>query len=196
VPPGILAKDILPKLKQDPGYLKKKNMNVIDRDGHVVDPASLDFSSYTARNFPYQIRQEPGPTNALGRVKFIFPNPHFVFLHDTPSRSLFDRTTRTFSSGCIRTENPLDLAELLLEDPRKWNQETIARVLDNGAPKTVFLPEPLPVLILYWTVSVVDAAAPTFYPDVYGRDPAVLEALDADFEFRVPAELKAKLGGE
>ena len=84
----------------------------------------------------------------------IFPNPHYVFLHDTPSRQLFDREERTFSSGCIRVENPFDLAELLLGEPAKWNQDSMRGVIESGETKTVFLPEPLPVYLLYWTVDL------------------------------------------
>ena len=112
VPPGILTKDILPAIQKDIGYLARKNMDLIDRDGKKVDPASVDWSQYRAGRLPpYQFVQRPGPTNALGRVKFIFPNSHFVFLHDTPSKALFERTERTFSSGCIRVENPFVFAE-------------------------------------------------------------------------------------
>jgi murein L,D-transpeptidase YcbB/YkuD len=194
VPPGILSKDILPKLKKDPGYLAAKNMSVIDSDGKVVDPATLDFSSYSARSFPYQIRQEPGPWNALGRVKFIFPNPHFVFLHDTPSKALFERLDRSFSSGCIRTENPLELAELLLDDPEKWNQEAIQAVLDAKQTRTVYLPEPIPVLLLYWTVFPEDDWQLRFLGDIYKRDGRILEALDGEFKFSLPQDLRESLG--
>jgi murein L,D-transpeptidase YcbB/YkuD len=182
VPPGILRKDVLPAVRKDPGYLKKKNMNVIDGDGRVVDPGSIDWSS---GRFPYQIRQEPGTNNALGRVKFIFPNKYFVFLHDTPSRGLFDREQRTFSSGCIRVEHPLELAELLLDDSTKWNAESIAKVLESGKTQTVMLAEPLTVLLLYWTIQVDQATGDLhFLRDPYDRDGQILEGLDGDFIFR------------
>ncbi len=186
VPPGILSKDILPRLKRDPGYLAEKNMDVVNRDGKVVDPATIDFSKYTGRNFPYQLVQRPGSTNALGRVKFIFPNHHFVFLHDTPSKTLFDRTERTFSSGCIRIENPFELAELLLNDPEQWNQESIQTVLDSEKPKTVFLKKPLTVMLLYGTVGVEEDGVIGFYNDVYKRDARILKALAGDFEYHIP----------
>ncbi len=112
VPPTILRKDVLPKMAKDPSYLADHNMDVVDKSGRAVDPKSVDWKRYPAATFPYIIRQRPGPTNSLGLVKFIFPNPHFVFLHDTPSRDLFEKTDRSFSSGCIRIENPLDLAEI------------------------------------------------------------------------------------
>ena len=148
IPPGILEKDTLPAVKRDPEYLTKRNINAIDRNGNVVDQASIDWSKYSAGDLPYTLRQEPGPNNALGRIKFIFPNPYFVYLHDTPARALFDHTDRAFSSGCIRVEKPLELAELLLNDPEKWNREEIKKAIDSGKTRTVFLPEPVPVLLL------------------------------------------------
>ena len=140
-------------------------------------------------------RQGPGPGNALGRVKFIFPNDHFVFLHDTPSRGLFDRADRMFSSGCIRVEHPLELAELLLRDPEEWNEQSIAAVLESGKPTTVFLDEPLPVLLMYWTVDVTQPDRVVFYRDVYQRDAAVLEGLEEDFRVSLPQDVDEYLPG-
>jgi murein L,D-transpeptidase YcbB/YkuD len=192
VPPGILRKDILPRVLEDPAYLATKNMDLIDRDGNKVDPASVDWSRYGAGRLPpYQFVQRPGPTNALGRVKFIFPNSHFVFLHDTPSKSLFERTERSFSSGCIRVENPFEFAELLLDDPAKWNADTIQQMLDSEKPRTVFLKEPMTVMLLYSTVGVADEEVVRFYNDIYQRDARVLEPLDGDFEFSLPADAPA-----
>ena len=164
-------------------------MDLIDRDGNKVDPASVDWSRYgRGRLPPFQFVQRPGPTNALGRVKFIFPNSHFVFLHDTPSKSLFGRTERMFSSGCIRVEHPFEFAELLLDDAQKWNQESIQALLDSEKPRTVFLEEPLTVMLLYGTVGIRDDNAVRFYADIYERDGRVLESLDSDFEFQVPVD--------
>ena len=184
IPPGILKKDTLPAVKRDPDYLTKRNINAIDRNGNVVDQASIDWSKYSAGNLPYTLRQEPGPNNALGQIKFIFPNPHFVYLHDTPSRSLFDQTDRAFSSGCIRVEKPFELAELLLNDPEKWNREEIRKAIESGKTRTVFLPEPIPVLLLYWTVAILPSGEVHFKKDIYGRDEAVLEGLNGEFTFR------------
>jgi len=189
VPPGILAKDILPQVLKDPAYLATKNMDLVDRDGSIVDPATVDWSKYgSGRSPPYQFVQRPGPTNALGRVKFIFPNSHFVFLHDTPSKSLFERTERSFSSGCIRVENPFEFAELLLDDPQKWNPGTIQQLLDSEKPQTVFLNEPMTVMLLYSTVGLADEGVVRFYNDIYQRDARVLKPLDGDFEFSLPAD--------
>jgi len=185
VPPGILANDILPAVQKDIGYLAKKNMDLIDRDGKKVDPASVDWSQYRAGRLPpFQFVQRPGPTNALGRVKFIFPNSHFVFLHDTPSKALFDRTERTFSSGCIRVENPFVFAELLLNNPGKWNSDSIQKLLDSEKPQNVFLDEPLTVMLLYGTVGLSDMRLVRFYRDIYQRDARVLDSLNAAFEVR------------
>jgi murein L,D-transpeptidase YcbB/YkuD len=184
VPPGIIRNETLPRLKEDPGYLAEHHMKLLDRDGSVVDPHTVDFSQYSGGNFPYIVRQDPGPWNALGEVKFIFPNEHFVFLHDTPSRSLFDREVRAFSHGCIRVENPLELAEVLLRHQEGWDREQIDRTLASDQIKTVYLDTPLPVLLLYWTAWVSPEGRLTFYPDVYERDGAVLAGLEQDFQFR------------
>ncbi len=188
VPPGILRNDILPRLKQDPGYVVNKNISVIDRDGRKVDPFSVDWSKYS-RGVPYTLRQEPGPNNALGRIKFIFPNEHFVFLHDTPSRSLFDRSERAFSSGCIRIDKPLELAELLLRDPDKWSQEDLQGVLDSRRTQRVNLKPREPVLILYLTASLDLDGSIRFAKDIYGRDAELLAALNGPVRLQPPGSV-------
>jgi murein L,D-transpeptidase YcbB/YkuD len=115
VPYSIATKETLPKLKADPQYLQKHNMTLL-KGSKVVDPASVDFNNYSRKNFPFTIRQEPGSNNALGQVKFIFPNKHSVYLHDTPSKSYFQKTERAFSHGCVRVHNPLVLAEKILKN--------------------------------------------------------------------------------
>jgi len=185
VPPTILAKDILPKIRKDPGYLKKKNMRVIDRKGNTIDATSIDWANTTRRNFPYMIRQDPGPKNALGRIKFMFPNKHAVYLHDTPYQSGFERTERAFSSGCIRVQKPIELAEILLNDPDKWSQEEIRKAIDSKVTITVKLEKQLPVFLLYWTVNSDDGIF-YFKPDVYSRDAGILAALNGKFEFDAP----------
>jgi len=196
VPPGILRKDILPKVKKDPGYLAAKNISVLDRQGNKVDPASIDWPSLSSRNFPYVLRQEPGPTNALGRVKFIFPNKHFVFLHDTPHRGGFAKETRTFSSGCIRVEKPFELAGLVLDDPKNWSPDKIREVVDSEKIRTVYLNEPMAVYLAYWTAAVGDSGSVNFRRDVYDRDSAVLAGLEAEFSMagRVKRKFQEQLG--
>ena len=184
VPPGILAKDILPAVKEDPNYLKDRNIAVIDRNGNVVNQGTIDWSKYSGRNFPYQLRQEPGPNNALGLIKIMFPNDHLVYIHDTPSKSLFERTDRAFSSGCIRTEKPFELAEILLDDPEKWNQESFKRVIETRKTRTVMLPKHVPVLLFYWTIDPEPDGSVRFKRDPYKRDAEVLKGLNGEFKFR------------
>jgi L,D-transpeptidase YcbB len=182
VPPGILRNDLLPEIRLDPALIARRNMVVLDTAGREVDPASV---AWNAPSFPYMVRQQPGPDNALGRVKFMFPNPHHVYMHDTPARELFDRTDRTFSSGCIRLENPLELAELLLAATGRWGRAAIDAAIATGQTRTVTLPRPLTVLLVYST-AVPENGELYFVPDVYARDARVLAALDAEFEFVPP----------
>ena len=179
IPPGILVKDKLPILKKDPGYLKRNHIRVIDSKGREVDPYSVNWKAYgSGRLPPYQLRQDPGDDNALGLVKIMFPNRYSVYLHDTPTKALFDRDERTFSSGCIRVQKAFELAELVLNDPVHWNSAAIADVVAAKATKTVNLATPVPVLILYWTAQPTTDGRVIFQNDVYGRDPPTLAALD------------------
>ena len=180
VPPTILKKDILPKIRKNPNYLSKMKISVIDRKGSIIDPYTVDWSQYK-KTAPYTFRQEPGPHNALGRMKFIFPNKHFIYLHDTPSRSLFTRKERAFSSGCIRVKQKMELAELLLDDPDKWNRESIQQLLDTNETRRVNLPKPKTVMLVYVTVWFDENDELIFKRDVYDRDPAVLEGLKEEF---------------
>ena len=182
IPPTILVKDKLPIIKRDPGYLKRNSIRVIDARGREVDPYSVDWSQYGAGRLPpYQLRQDPGEDNALGLVKIMFPNPYMVYLHDTPTKSLFDRDERTFSSGCIRVEKAFELAELVLGDPARWNQQTMTEIVATRKMQTVNLARPVPVLILYWTAQPRPDGQVIFRNDIYGRDAPTLAALDAPF---------------
>jgi murein L,D-transpeptidase YcbB/YkuD len=190
VPPTILRNDSLPAIRRDRGYLEKQRMDVVDSSGRVVDPATIDWANVTPRTFPYMLRQRPGPTNALGRIKFMFPNEHFVFLHDTPSRDLFNRDERAFSSGCIRVEHPLELAEILLRPDPRWTLDNLQKAVDSEKTQTVSLSQPLPVLIMYLTaVAFDDGREFTFFRDIYDRDAAVLRALNAGFVYSPPEGL-------
>ena len=180
VPAGILNKDILPGLRRGEPVLQRKGLKVYDKNGRVVNPSTVRWPS-SAKNLPYTIRQEPGPKNALGVVKLMFPNKHSVYLHDTPSKDLFEHDRRTFSSGCIRVERPLELAERVLRDPARWSPGPIRAAVDTGKMRNVTLDEPIPVLLLYWTVSIDDQGLVRFSDDVYDRDAPVLRALDAPY---------------
>jgi murein L,D-transpeptidase YcbB/YkuD len=182
IPPGILVKDKLPVIKRDPGYLKRNNIRVIDSAGREVDPHSVDWSRYSGGRLPpYQLRQDPGDDNALGLVKIMFPNPYLVYLHDTPSKSLFDKDERTFSSGCIRVQKAFELAELVLNDPERWNRAALDAAVATKKTQTVNLARPVPVLILYWTAQPRADGQVIFRNDVYGRDAATLAALNGTF---------------
>lgn len=177
VPPGILRRDVLPRLKEDAvGYLASKEMDLLTMQGQVVDPATVDWANL-AGSFPYMVRQRPGPHNALGMIKFIFPNPQFIFLHDTPSRELFNRSARNFSSGCIRIEDPFKLAELVMDNPEIWNSQTFDDVLASRKTRVIHLDEPLAVYLMYWTAMALADGTVQFFDDVYGRDKVVLDGL-------------------
>jgi murein L,D-transpeptidase YcbB/YkuD len=184
VPPGILANDILPAQKRDRSTLAKKGLEVLDARGNPVAADSIDWENARASRFPYMLRQAPGPSNALGRVKFMFPNDHAVYLHDTPSKSLFEKDERAFSSGCIRVHDPLRLAEILLEGQKGWSRAEIDRTIAAGATRSVTLATPVPVWPTYWTAWVDADGVVQFRRDLYGRDAKVLSGLGAPFSIR------------
>jgi murein L,D-transpeptidase YcbB/YkuD len=181
VPPTILNEDILPKLARDPGMLARDHMKVLDRAGNEVDPTSVDWAQYAERTPTYQIVQAPGDGNPLGRLKFMFPNGHDVYLHDTPARELFDKSERAFSSGCIRVQHPLALALLLLDDPQRWNEQALAEAIGTGETRSIFVRRKVPVLLLYWTAVAEENGTVEFHTDLYGRDAPVLKGLEAPF---------------
>ncbi|MBI3245371.1 MAG: L,D-transpeptidase family protein [Deltaproteobacteria bacterium] len=173
VPKSIAEEELFPLSRKDPKYFAKNKFTVRKvavGEKLIPDPNATDGSLIATTVYQYRLRQEPGPKNALGRVKFIFPNAHGVYLHDTPSKALFDRAVRTFSHGCIRVERPIDLAEHLLHDSAKWTRDDIQTTLDRLKEKTVWLPEPVPVYIQYWTAWVDRDGIMQFRNDIYGYD--------------------------
>jgi murein L,D-transpeptidase YcbB/YkuD len=165
--PATIAKDeTLPSALRDPSFLQRTKMEVLDDKGQVVDPGSIDLD----RAADYRFRQRPGKGNALGLVKFMFPNEFNVYLHDTPTDSLFARATRSFSHGCVRVEQPQVLAEYLLKDRPEWTRDTIVEAMHAGEERTVKLRDPVPVYIGYWTVDITPDGKAAFLPDVYGLD--------------------------
>ncbi|MGZ8237313.1 MAG: L,D-transpeptidase family protein [Methylobacter sp.] len=178
VPYSIIKNEILPKLIQNGNYLEKENMEMVSvlRDG--AKPAGLNIETMNLlKEGKLRIRQRPGRKNALGRVKFIFPNKEDVYLHDTPANALFSKSRRDFSHGCVRVENPQKLAEFALKNQDNWNPETIQ--LAMSAPKTqrVILKKPIPVLFFYTTAFFDQFDNLEFYLDIYGHDAVLLEAL-------------------
>lgn len=177
VPHKLAVQDKLPDIKKDPEYLSRMGFTLYNiGTSDVVDPLTVDWHSLKGKRFPFRMVQEPGPMNALGQVKFMFPNPYDVYLHDTPSRDLFKKSERAFSSGCIRVSDPLELAEVLLQS-KGWNANRIASVLDSGKTTTVFLDKPMPVHIEYWTAWVDGEDKLHFRKDIYGRDAPLWQAL-------------------
>ncbi len=181
VPRSITVKEMIPKIKKDHNYLSDRNMVLLNSSGEIVPMSSVDFSAISSNNFPYTIRQEPGPGNALGEVKFIFPNKYAVYLHDTPSKYLFSKATRSFSHGCIRTQNPIALAEAILEGS-KWDKQKIQETLDSKLTTRAYLDKPMDVLLLYWTAGLYKQESTFFFPDVYERDQAILKKINHDVE--------------
>ena len=176
VPRSIVTKEYLPQLQRNPYAVS--HLRVTDSRGRVVNRGSVNFNAYSARSFPFAMSQPSGPRNALGRVKFMFPNKHNIYLHDTPAKALFEREVRAFSHGCIRLNDPFDFAYTVLarqtEDPIKFFHTR----LESGREARVDLDQTIPVHIVYRTV-FTDARGKAHYRrDVYGRDAAILRALE------------------
>jgi len=185
VPHSIAAKDKLPDFRRDPSLVSKLGYEVFrgwGADATPIDPSTIDWNAVSASSFPYRLRQRPGPQNALGQVKFMFPNAHSIYLHDTPSRALFGEAERNFSSGCIRVEHPLDLAAVLLRHNEGWTRERIESTVGSNTEKTVVLPQKVPVHLLYWTAWATADGPVHFRRDVYDRDEAVHSALAAPLD--------------
>jgi murein L,D-transpeptidase YcbB/YkuD len=174
VPRNLAVQDILPQIQSDTTYLARQRMRVFrhSESGGLeeIDPSTVDWAQVTAENFVFQLRQDPGPSNALGRVKFMFPNRFNVYLHDTPTRTLFERSARDFSSGCIRIEKPIELAEYVLSGDPNWTRDRIMTAIAAGSEETVRLPESITVHLLYWTAWAEDDGSIQFRRDVYNRD--------------------------
>ncbi len=171
VPRRIASEEMLPKIKQDPGFFDTGDYQLLDGGGNIVEPSSVDWSAVHVGNFRYTLVQQPGCSNELGQIKFGFPNEYSVFMHDTPAKWLFTETKRTFSHGCIRVNKPLDLAGVLLSQDG-WTRERIDSLIESEETKTVFLSEPLPILVVYWTAEVDDLGVIHFYDDIYELDAA------------------------
>lgn len=177
-PANLAAKDKLPAFRADPRSVEALGFQVLDRSGRPVDPKTIDWNAVSAAEFPYRLRQAPGPANALGDVKFMLPNRHNVYLHDSPTRGLFDKTRRDFSSGCVRVEGALDLAAWVLSDLPGWTPARIRELAATETETRVNLEHPVPVHILYWTVVSDGNGKVRFVDDIYGRDSKLIAALD------------------
>jgi murein L,D-transpeptidase YcbB/YkuD len=187
IPSGILRNEVLPKQRANSGYLTSKGYDLFASDGRKVSPASVDWSSVSGRGFPYRVVQPPGPNNALGLVKFMFPNKHNVYLHDTPSRELFSKTGRAFSHGCVRVRDPMKFAEILLGNRNAIRRDQIDQIVASKRLTRVNLKSPVRIAILYWTADPIWGDEIRFHEDVYKRDARVLSALNAGFRLPAPS---------
>ncbi len=166
VPPAIAEGETLPALLRDPAFLERQNMEIVDASGKSVEPGSVNLDDPSQ----YRFRQRPGAGNALGFVKFMFPNQFNVYLHDTPADSLFARTARSFSHGCVRLEEPMKLAQYVLGDQPEWTAERIQEAMHAGEERHVKLKQPIPVYLGYWTARVSADGIVQFRKDIYGID--------------------------
>ena len=200
LPSSIVENEIAPAMLRDPGYLSRKHLEVVKSSGDgtvTVDPGEVDWARMGKGDYPYRLRQPSGPDNALGRIKFVIPDQFDVYLHDTPSARLFNSTERDLSHGCVRLEHPVELAAYLLKNDPKWSQEAIQEALDSGETKSVPLPAPLPVHILYWTAWVDDDGTVQFRKDIYGHDGELDRALAAEPKVTLdPAALRGERRAE
>ncbi|MEP5151854.1 L,D-transpeptidase family protein [Planktotalea sp.] len=175
VPRSITTKEYLPLMQRNPNAVS--HLQVIDSRGRTVSRSAANFGAYTAKTFPYSLKQPPSRGNALGLVKFMFPNRHNIYLHDTPAKNLFSRETRAYSHGCIRLHQPFEFAYALLakqtSDPKGFFQAKLA----TGSEARVNLKEPVPVHIVYRTAFVTAKGSVNFRRDVYGRDARIFKAL-------------------
>ncbi len=175
VPPSIARKELLPRFARDPRYAVENGFVIEGPQGSLP----LDANSFSlVRSGRARIHQMPGPRNALGAVKFMFPNEFNVYLHSTPTPSLFERAERAFSHGCVRVERPAELAEFVLREHPSWNRERIEAAMASSTPVTVMLPRPLFVLFVYATAVVSEGGTVRFLRDLYGIDRRLLEALE------------------
>ncbi|MCC9137377.1 murein L,D-transpeptidase [Pontibacter silvestris] len=172
MPGSIVENEAKPAIMRDPNWLVRNNMEIVTRDkaNNPVSPSSIDWSGVTANNFPYLLRQKPGPKNSLGMIKFLFPNEYSVYLHDTPADALFNQRERDFSHGCVRLEKPVELAKYLLKDMPEWDENKIRTTMQGGKEEWVTLPKNVQVYIVYFTTWVDEDGNLNFREDLYGHD--------------------------
>ena len=173
VPDGIFEKELLRDIRNDPTYLARHNMAVIQTSGDktgAVDASTIDWSQVNGKSPHLRIVQREGAGNSLGRIKFMFPNPYAVYLHDTPQKKLFARNMRALSHGCVRVENPMELAVYLMKDDPQWTRERIESAIASGRNRDVPIPSPIDLHIIYLTSWVDDQGQVNFRNDVYGRE--------------------------
>jgi murein L,D-transpeptidase YcbB/YkuD len=184
VPPSIIRAELIPHIVKDPSYLAAKGFEVVDARQKVVTGGAVSSDVLEQlRAGKLFVRQIPGPKNSLGLVKFLFPNSYNVYMHDTPATEFFAQSRRDFSHGCIRLEKPADLAAWVLRDNPGWTPERIRAAMNGSAPQQVNLAHPIPVLILYATVIVLEDGLVHFYDDIYRQDAALQQVLAKGYPY-------------
>ncbi len=172
IPKKLVLEDIIPSQKRDPSYMSKRSIRMFNgwENAQEIDPKTINWKELDIERFPYWLRQDPGPENALGRVKFLFSNPYAIYLHGTPDTYLFDRVVRTFSSGCIRVRDPVRLTSYLLNDGSQQMEEEVLANIHLGSNQKLILPMAIPIYLVYWTAWVDQDGRVNFRDDIYGRD--------------------------
>jgi murein L,D-transpeptidase YcbB/YkuD len=180
IPPRLAREDVLPKVRENPGYLEAQGIRVFrdwSADAPEIDSNTIDWPRVQAESLAFKFQQKPGPLNALGQLKFVFPNKFDVYLHDTPAKELFKKAVRNLSSGCIRLERPLELAVYLLKDDPEWDETKLRGAIQTGETRIIPLKHPINVHVLYWTAWLDGEGRVCFREDIYGRDAALYAAL-------------------
>jgi L,D-transpeptidase YcbB len=187
IPHRLAVEDVLPKIQKNIDYIDQQRIKVF-KDWHngaeEIDPKTISWDKIESHNFTYKLRQDPGPSNPMGRIKFMLPNKFSVFLHDTPGRSLFKETNRVFSSGCIRIEKPIDLALYLLKNDPNWSRNKLMEAVEDGKPTVIWIQNPITVYLQYWTAWVDEFDDLNFREDIYHRD----GPLDRALKERLPGQ--------
>ncbi|MBT8195512.1 MAG: L,D-transpeptidase family protein, partial [Bacteroidia bacterium] len=182
IPPTILEEDVIPKVLKDSSYLKNKNIRVLTKAGKEISPDSIDWTSVNPKRVPYKLKKDPGPYNDLGRIKFMFPNRHMIYFHDTPSRYLFASNVTAFSSGCVRIQDPYDFANALFHGNERWGNDSIEVEINKGENKRIKLDHPVPVYIVYQTVWIDDDGDVIYGNDIYEKDSLIFSKLNYKLE--------------
>jgi murein L,D-transpeptidase YcbB/YkuD len=180
IPHKLAVEDFLPRIRADKDFFKKQHIRVFENwkaGAPEIDPDSVNWNQLNKKNFSYKLVQDPGPFNALGNIKFMFPNKFSVYLHDTPAKHLFEQKKRNLSSGCIRIENPVDLAAYLVRDESDWTRDKILETIMSRETKVIRILRPIPIHVLYSTSWVEADGTVQFREDLYGRDRQLYAAL-------------------
>jgi len=184
VPSSITKGEIAPAVLRNPGYIDSHNYDLL-YNGTAISPYSVDWNQVSASNFPFRVRQRPGTSNALGQIKFLFPNKHNVYLHDTPSKSLFSRDFRAFSHGCVRVQNPLEFAGALMANETKISRASLEGMFGNSE-RWVNPEHQIPVHIAYFTVRVAADGSLQSFGDIYGHNAKLIAAMGLDATPQIP----------